>query len=62
MSELAFECYGVPSVSYGIDAMFSYYQNGHSMDKGGIICSMGHAATHILPIVDGRGLFSSCKR
>ncbi|KAI9593329.1 hypothetical protein BDF19DRAFT_415439 [Syncephalis fuscata] len=62
MSELAFECYGVPSVSYGIDAMFSYYQNGHSMKKDGIICSMGHAATHILPIVGGRGLFNSCKR
>ncbi|RKP24224.1 hypothetical protein SYNPS1DRAFT_23682 [Syncephalis pseudoplumigaleata] len=59
MSELAFECYGAPSVSYGVDALFSYYQNGHSMERGGIVCSMGHAATHILPIVDGRGLFSA---
>ena len=33
MSELLFECYHVPSVMYGVDAMFSLQ---HSQpDKGG---------------------------
>jgi actin-related protein 5 len=27
MSELLFECYHVPQVTYGIDAMFSLYAN-----------------------------------
>ena len=27
MSELLFECYHVPSVTYGIDAMFSLHKN-----------------------------------
>ncbi|RKP05880.1 hypothetical protein THASP1DRAFT_25700 [Thamnocephalis sphaerospora] len=62
MSELVFECYRAPSVSYGLDAMFSFYQNGHSLDEGGIICSLGHSASHVLPVFSGRGLFNLCKR
>ena len=27
MSELLFECYGVPSVAYGIDALFGLHFN-----------------------------------
>lgn len=27
MSELLFECYHIPQVSYGTDAMFSFYKN-----------------------------------
>ena len=27
MSELLFECYNVPSVAYGIDSLFSLYNN-----------------------------------
>jgi actin-related protein 5 len=27
MSELLFECYHVPSVAYGVDALFSLYNN-----------------------------------
>ena len=27
MSELLFECYGVPSVTYGVDSLFSLYHN-----------------------------------
>lgn len=33
MSELLFECYHVPSVAYGIDSLFSYYNNHHSPRK-----------------------------
>ena len=27
MSELLFECYNVPSVAYGVDSLFSLYNN-----------------------------------
>ena len=33
MSELLFECYNVPQVSYGIDAMFSLYANNDKLGK-----------------------------
>jgi actin-related protein 5 len=62
MSELIFECYHAPSVSYNIDALLSFYQNGYSMEHGGIICSLGHSATHVLPIWQGRCLFELCQR
>ncbi|CAG8744053.1 1970_t:CDS:10, partial [Acaulospora morrowiae] len=61
MSELLFECYRVPSVCYGIDALFSYHANGLSLD-GGIIISSGHTTTHVIPVVDGRGVLEQTKR
>ena len=27
MSELLFECYGIPKVTYGVDSLFSLYKN-----------------------------------
>ena len=33
MSELLFECYHVPSVAYGIDSLFSLYNNHPSPSK-----------------------------
>ncbi|KAJ2403989.1 Nuclear actin-protein involved in chromatin remodeling, partial [Coemansia sp. RSA 2530] len=37
MSELLLEGYNVPSVSYGIDSVWSYYKNTGSLDTDGII-------------------------
>lgn len=55
MSELLFECYGIPKVAYGIDSLFSFY---HSKPKNlissGLIISSGYQCTHILPILEGR--------
>ncbi|RUP49740.1 hypothetical protein BC936DRAFT_141645 [Jimgerdemannia flammicorona] len=62
MSELLFEGYSVPSIAYGIDALFSFYGNGHSLDDGGIVISAGHTATHVLPIFGGRGVLEQAKR
>ncbi|KAG5456184.1 MAG: hypothetical protein BJ554DRAFT_4140 [Olpidium bornovanus] len=61
MSELLFEGYAVPSVSYGVDSLFSYYQNGLSFD-GGLIVAPGHTATHVVPIVGGKPDIEQCKR
>ena len=58
MSELLFECYSVPSVAYGIDAMFSLYKNKSekvaSNACSGIIVSIGFHTVHIIPILDGK--------
>lgn len=62
MSELLFEGYSVSSVAYGIDALFSFYANEHSLDNGGIVVSSGHTATHVLPVLGGRGALEQAKR
>ncbi|RPA91926.1 actin-like ATPase domain-containing protein [Choiromyces venosus 120613-1] len=59
MSELLFECYNAPSVIFGIDSLFSYdYNNG----KTGLVMSAGHTATHLIPMVDGKGLVNLSTR
>ncbi len=65
MTELLFECYGIPSLTYGIDALFSAYHSyschGEEMTNA-LIVSSGHQATHILPVLDGRLDSTHCKR
>lgn len=70
MSELLFECYEIPSVCYGIDALFSWYHYNNSLDlvnnnkyhKNALIISSSNYSTHILPIVNNKFLSSHCKR
>ncbi|KAI9027581.1 putative chromatin remodeling complex subunit [Phycomyces nitens] len=62
MSELLFESYGIPSVTYGIDSLFSYHANGGGQDEGGIVISAGHTATHVIPTLHGKGLLERTKR
>ncbi|CAG8761862.1 26539_t:CDS:10, partial [Dentiscutata erythropus] len=61
MSELLFECYRVPSVCYGIDALMSFHCNGLSSDEGGIVISSGHTTTHVIPVF-GRSVLGQTKR
>lgn len=59
MNEILFECYGAPSVTYGIDSLFSYrYNKGTS----GLVISSGHTSTHIIPVLDGQAHLQSCAR
>ena len=37
MSELLFECYNIPSLAYGVDALFSLYYNGTKF-SGAVTC------------------------
>ncbi|XP_051789233.1 actin-related protein 5 [Erpetoichthys calabaricus] len=66
MSELLFECYQIPKVSYGIDAMYSFnhnnYKGGVSVPSNGLIISSGYHCTHILPVLEGRLDSRNCKR
>ena len=59
LNEMLFECYGAPSVTVGIDSLFSYrYNKGTS----GLIVSSSHTSTHIIPVLDRKPYLQSCAR
>lgn len=63
MSELLFECYHVPQVAYGIDALFSLYANQtYTENSDSLIVSCGYQTTHILPVLNGRIDSMNCRR
>ncbi|XP_037629355.1 actin-related protein 5 [Sebastes umbrosus] len=66
MSELLFECYGVPHVSYGVDSLYSFYHNSTQRNlqppHTGIVLSSGYHCSHILPVINGRFDAVNCKR
>ncbi|KAM9856040.1 actin-related protein 5 [Aulostomus maculatus] len=66
MSELLFECYGVPFVSYGVDGLYSFYHNNTQRNprqpQTGIVLSSGFHCSHILPVINGRLDAANCKR
>lgn len=62
MSELLFEGYNVPSVNYGVDSLFSFHQNSPTSTGDGLIISSSTASTHVIPVLDGKGIMSSAKR
>ena len=63
MSELLFECYCVPRVAYGIDALFSYRYNAKPpSDYDALIVACGYQGTHVLPVIGGRLCAPSSQR
>lgn len=52
MSELLFEGYGVPAVSYGVDSLFSMYRNG--IGDTALIVNCGYHTIHIIPVIRGQ--------
>ena len=68
LTELMFELYGVPSLTYGIDMMFSYYYNNYEnvKNKTGLgnclIISSINQVTHILPIIENKIDIKNTKR
>lgn len=59
MSEILFECYGAPSVAYGIDSLFSYSYNG---GKHGLVVSSSYSSTHLIPVVESKAILSQTTR
>ena len=54
MNELLFECYQVPSLLLGVDALFSLYQNfseKKDSTKDSLVVRLGYQTTHILPVI-----------
>lgn len=60
MSELLFECYGVPGVCYGIDSLFSFAHN--NLGENGLIVSIGYYAIHVIPVLGGIAQHSKMRR
>lgn len=56
MSELMFECYCVPSLTYYTDALSSWYacqpQPTTSLESG-VVVSIGYQTMHIVPVING---------
>lgn len=61
MYEIMFEAYQAPKVAIGIDSLFSYY-NSNAAGKSGMVISAGNELTHIIPVVDGKGILLNSKR
>ncbi|KAI0030333.1 actin-like ATPase domain-containing protein [Vararia minispora EC-137] len=65
-SELLFELYGAPSVTYAVDAPMSFFFNnrpsaGHFLTSG-LVVSFNTASTSVIPVLSGRGIMSAAKR
>ncbi|EGN94061.1 hypothetical protein SERLA73DRAFT_171573 [Serpula lacrymans var. lacrymans S7.3] len=66
-SELMFEQYSVPSVTYCVDSLMSFYQNNkpgssERFTSDGLVVSFNTASTSVVPVVEGRGIMSHAKR
>eukprot|EP00795_Rhopilema_esculentum_P010676 gene10676-19428_t len=61
MSELLFECYGIPQVVYGVDSLFSFNYNMKDTDTA-LVISSGFSASHVIPIFNGRASIQNCRR
>ncbi|KAF9443619.1 chromatin remodeling complex subunit, partial [Macrolepiota fuliginosa MF-IS2] len=64
-SELLFELYSVPEVTYCVDGIMSFYKNNGStkpFTADGLVLSFNTASTSIIPILSGRGILSYAKR
>ncbi|QLG72535.1 hypothetical protein HG535_0D02430 [Zygotorulaspora mrakii] len=59
--QLLFECFDVPGVAFGIDALFSYYGN-NSSNSTGLVIGCGNEDTNVIPIIEGRGILTDAKR
>jgi actin-related protein 5 len=56
-----FELYSVPSLTYAVDAVMSFYQNNRptspstSFTASGLAISFNTSSTSVIPILDGEG-------
>lgn len=66
-SELMFEQYSVPSLTYCVDSVMSFYCNnkptsGSTFGADGLVISFNTASTSVIPILNGKGVLSHAKR
>jgi actin-related protein 5 len=59
MSEILFECYGAPSVAYGVDSLFSYSYNG---GRTGLVMDSSYTSTHVIPVINSKPVLSQASR
>ncbi|KOS18125.1 Actin-like protein arp5 [Escovopsis weberi] len=56
---IIFECYGAPSLAYGIDSLFSYR---HNKGKTGLVVSSSHTSTHVIPVYNSKAMLAQAIR
>ncbi|KAG6850172.1 hypothetical protein H0H93_016852 [Arthromyces matolae] len=66
-SELLFELYSVPSLTYCVDGVMSFYENNKPAPQSpfagdGLVISFNTASTSVIPVLDGKGIMSHAKR
>ncbi|KAF8640654.1 hypothetical protein AX17_000311 [Amanita inopinata Kibby_2008] len=67
-SELMFELYSVPSLAYCVDGIMSFHQNNCKTSEqkpftaDGLVVSFNTASTSVIPVLNGKGILSHCKR
>ncbi|KND93111.1 Actin-like protein arp5 [Tolypocladium ophioglossoides CBS 100239] len=59
MTEIIFECYGAPSLAYGIDSLFSYR---HNQGKTGLVVSSSYTSTHVIPVYNSKAMLAQAIR
>ncbi|CAH9100652.1 unnamed protein product [Cuscuta europaea] len=64
MAELLFESYGVPSIAFGVDAVFSYKYNQQLgiCNNDGLVISSGFNTSHVIPFFNGEPVYEACCR
>lgn len=62
MSELLFECYAVPGISYGVDSLFSYHISQTHPQPSALIVSLGYQTCHVIPILENKTIFENTRR
>lgn len=62
MSELLFECYNVPGIIYGIDALFSYKYTQHETPENALILDLGYQTCHVIPVLNKKIIFENARR
>lgn len=62
MSELLFECYGVPGIIYGVDALFSYHFGHVKTLENALIVNLGYQTCHVIPMINNKVIFENARR
>lgn len=62
MSELLFESYEVPGISYGVGSLFSYYFSESKFVENALIVNLGYQTCHVIPIIGGKTCFENIRR
>jgi len=59
MTEIIFECYGAPSLAYGIDSLFSYR---HNKGSTGLVVSSSYSSTNVIPVYNSKAMLAQAIR
>ncbi|KAL3289491.1 hypothetical protein HHI36_022912 [Cryptolaemus montrouzieri] len=61
MTELLFECYNVPGISYGVDSLFGRYFS-EPQQENALIVSLGYHTCHVIPVLKHKAVFDNVRR